>query len=867
MKLQKLKYLAKILIPCVMLWCASISALPIQTAQAKQTYGSPVACTLLKAGDNVKVNELNKPAIWNIGEDGLLRPYPDGNIFKSWFSNEKYSGHYKLITESCINTYNTATNFPIYVNFRPASYVIKRMYYDQLYVVLPNNTKAPITWQAAEALYGKKFKVMEVKLYLWDNYYNDSSEISGSDPMPHAGSIVKKDNKKYYVNENGTLSEINTNAFIQNEFKEQFARQLSNTYSSSVSFGTSISNKIETIVSKTQNKNITTNPVSSNSSSGATSSNSTSSGSSASSGTGTNAPSTNTGSTSSGSSSTGSSSSNTNSTGSSTTGSGTSTGSSTNTTGSQTTSTNISTGTGSTGTGTGSSSTGSSSSGSGTTYYVRTDGGSASQCNGLSNSAYPGTGTNQNCAWKHPFVALPPEGTARISGGDTLMIANGSYKMGYGASVGAENCSEYWPWDCHMPAIPSGTSSANKTRILGESWDSGCSTKPQLYGAERSYMIFDLRGTNNIEMQCLEITDRSACVEFHSGGNACNRDNYPYGNWASVGIWAEDSSNGLLKNIDVHGLAGRGLMAGRLTDWTIEDTKIQGNGWAGWDGDIDGSDSNSGTITLTRVNIDWNGCGETYPGRLPTGCWGQSAGGYGDGLGTGETGGNWIIQDSTFLHNTSDGLDLLYHRSGGTITINRVHAEGNAGNQVKTTGNAQITDSVIVGNCAYFEGKSFTHNVDACRALGNAVSLNLTGATTPALFYNNSVYSQGDGLLLVDGGGTIKARNNIFYAGVDYWQNYENSFYFYTESNTTLDGDYNLVYNAKDNSNYCATGSHNLCTSNPQFNSTSANSFNLRLNATSPAIDAGTTAITTIDFTGASRTKGSSPDMGAYEIN
>ena len=43
-----------------------------------------------------------------------------------------------------------------------------------------------------------------------------------------------------------------------------------------------------------------------------------------------------------------------------------------------------------------------------TTYYVRTDGGTATQCNGMADKAYPGSGTNMSCAWNHPFVALPP---------------------------------------------------------------------------------------------------------------------------------------------------------------------------------------------------------------------------------------------------------------------------------------------------------------------------------------------------------------------------------------------------------------------------------------------------------------------------
>jgi hypothetical protein len=66
-------------------------------------------------------------------------------------------------------------------------------------------------------------------------------------------------------------------------------------------------------------------------------------------------------------------------------------------------------------------------------YFIRADGGSASQCTGQADQPYPGSGSNQDCAWNHPFVALPPGGPARIQGGDTLHIQSASYMMGYGA--------------------------------------------------------------------------------------------------------------------------------------------------------------------------------------------------------------------------------------------------------------------------------------------------------------------------------------------------------------------------------------------------------------------------------------------------
>ena len=90
------------------------------------------------------------------------------------------------------------------------------------------------------------------------------------------------------------------------------------------------------------------------------------------------------------------------------------------------------------------------------TYYVRTDGGTADQCTGLTDTPYLGSGINQACAWSHPFWALDNRGAWKIQGGDTLVIGSGSYRMG----VDAPNtgwCDAEWAYDCNLPALPSGS--------------------------------------------------------------------------------------------------------------------------------------------------------------------------------------------------------------------------------------------------------------------------------------------------------------------------------------------------------------------------------------------------------------------------
>ncbi|MBC8449578.1 MAG: DUF1565 domain-containing protein [Chloroflexi bacterium] len=514
-----------------------------------------------------------------------------------------------------------------------------------------------------------------------------------------------------------------------------------------------------------------------------------------------------------------------------------------------------------------------------TTWYVRTDGGSNEECTGLVDAPYPGSGTGQPCAWDHPFRALPPDGAPRIAGGDTLIIGAGSYMMGYGAP-GAGSCEADYPWDCHMPPVPSGPDAAHPTRILGAGWNGGCPHPPQLWGTERAYMVLNLTDASNVEIACLEITDHSGCVEFHSGELECERDDYPFGPWAATGLYAEDSAHVHLRNLNIHGLASTGIHAGRLSDWTVEEVRIAGNGWVGWDGDLwDGDDANSGTMLFRRWTVEWNGCGETYPGAQPAGCWAQTAGGYGDGVGTGATGGDWIIEDSAFTHNTSDGLDLLYHSLGGSVTLNRVRAEGNAGNQVKITGQSTIVNSVLVGNCGFFAGQPFTYHVDNCRALGNTLEIVYTGGEQVAIV-NSTFYGQGDGLVgagrregfQCDGSETLTAWNNVFLGDEEFLSGGGDiTFLFYQEGcgGLHMDSDYNVAHTVKNlqcgvNGNYVNSGVHDLC-QDPQLNGPfSGSSYGLRLTAGSPAIDAGTAVgAPSVDFEG--RPRDALPDMGAYE--
>jgi hypothetical protein len=416
------------------------------------------------------------------------------------------------------------------------------------------------------------------------------------------------------------------------------------------------------------------------------------------------------------------------------------------------------------------------------TYYVRPDGGSAEQCTGLADAPYPGSGRARACAWSHPFVALPPSAperpvAARIRGGDTLIVGSGSYMMGYGAAGAAEMAACYASFtpDCRMQPVPAGPDPAHRTRVLGQGWDAGCARPPQLWGTRAVHRVLDLTRSSNVEVGCLEITDHSSCIVNHCIGGHCagEVDRCTDGadaRHAQNGLWSTDAADVYLHDLDIHGIAGAGVHAGRMTDWRVERVRIRANGFAGWDADVSNggveSASNAGTLRFSHLEIAWNGCGERYPGGEVFGCWGQEEGGYGDGFGTGKSAGHWVFEDSHVHHNTQDGLDLL-HAGEGTVELRRVRAEANAGNQLKAAGAVRIEDAQVVGSCAALRGVGNLGEGDLCRADGAAIALALEDGKR-SVVERSTISGQGGCLVVGSGGGesaVLALRGNTLTGG------------------------------------------------------------------------------------------------------
>lgn len=399
---------------------------------------------------------------------------------------------------------------------------------------------------------------------------------------------------------------------------------------------------------------------------------------------------------------------------------------------------------------------------SGTTYYVRTGGSTVTNCTGLANVDYDGSGTGEACAHDSPYWAIGVnESTPLLQGGDTMIIADGDYMIGYGApsTIASGRCSTAFAYGCYLNPIPSGT--ANRpTRILGEGYASGCATRPELWGTERVTQVLNLTNSSFIELQCLEITDKAECglgkgaTNFDvipATGQGCNHAAYPHGTYGINGIFANNSNNVYMEDINIHGMGSNGISSGVLSNWEMVRVDISYNSQAGWNGDFGGT-TITGYMNFIGGTVNWNGCMESKTTQkviLDASCVGQSAGNYSDGLGFNETGGEWFFSDMEVSYNVQDGIDLLYVTDQGIVIIENLIAIGNGGNAVKT-GNSKswnvVRDSTLIGNCTSMSAASvYWFNSSTCRAGGHPIA-----AAGNILIERTSIYVSGSGALLVN---------------------------------------------------------------------------------------------------------------------
>ena len=459
-------------------------------------------------------------------------------------------------------------------------------------------------------------------------------------------------------------------------------------------------------------------------------------------------------------------------------------------------------------------------SGPGQTWYVRPDGGSRyssivtlGQCDGMSDAPYAGTGTNQHCAF-NDFRFLWQDGSFTNSsspsqfpaygwignGGDTYLvrgsIATGvSYRVGWPSADSAFDpaVGHYWgvagdAYDSEPPPPLSGTAGQH-TRILGENYLAchAATAKTSIYGGFGLNAVIRMNGASYVDVSCLDITDHSSCG-VQGQEEACLTHQGRLTDFAKNGIsWGNTSTHDTLNDVHIHGMASAGMIGPTGDGVEMHYLDVIGNASSGWNADDSSGTTGTGSLLVQNFNIAWNGCAEEYPmvDALPyNDCTDDSGSGYGDGFGTATLisvpSWNATFDQGVVNYNTQDGLDALHlSGAGSSMTITRVLAYGNMGQQIKIGGAKGLAaNNLLVGNCEAMRlpipGTPEDYNKhlsDFCRAGDSTLALTVNNNRS-LQFLNNTVYSAAHTVVDLEcdpqGGGdcdtrsTVDFENNLF---------------------------------------------------------------------------------------------------------
>jgi hypothetical protein len=440
--------------------------------------------------------------------------------------------------------------------------------------------------------------------------------------------------------------------------------------------------------------------------------------------------------------------------------------------------------------------------GPGVTWFIRTDGGTrysanvtTGQCDGKADVAYPGTGTNQHCAF-NDLRYMWLDGTYGnsawvMSGGDTLVIRGCSAlasqqnpdaphcRIGSDKATG-NDAQNFWcagvSTYCSMPPPPSGTASQH-TRILGACAYGTYSCNPltaypytnnnltQVFGGFGVGVDIYLSGSQYVDLEGLEVTAHNGqCARYGTTNPlpGCSRQN-PYSDQADQGIVTNNTTaNILLQDVYVHGFSSNGITGPIGGAMTLNRVFIGFNAFAGWNFDdgVPTANAVGSTITQSYVTMIGNGCQEEYPivhTQFPAkGCWDSATGGFGDA---------WSGQNSTLASFTCDHCNISYNAKDGAlgphtivhnISLTNSIWAGNMGQAGKWGQDANASflfqNNILLGNCmrmsATLPGAAQNFNASAnlvgsglsgfCRAAGPVFDY-FAGSNSSVHFNNNTV--------------------------------------------------------------------------------------------------------------------------------
>ena len=571
------------------------------------------------------------------------------------------------------------------------------------------------------------------------------------------------------------------------------------------------------------------------------------------------------------------------------------------------------------------------------TWYVRPDGGtrysnkvSSGQCDGKTDAAYGGKGTNQHCAfndfrylWDDNSGAVGA-GAWVIAGGDTVIVRgctalagqqnpdNPHCRIGWDHSTGSGPdsswCYAVGSYTCFNPPIPSGTSSQH-TRILGQNYAScntGGATNPKLYASNLTQIFagfsssgLNLDNTSYVDVQCLEITSHNgACTRLGAPAypRGCS-SSQPLDDYAVQGILTNNAtSNITMQDVYIHGFTSSGLFGPIGGPITMTRMFVGFNAFSGWNFDDGHStpDAPGSSITANHVIMEGNGCQEQYPivNAFPAMvCYDTNSAGFGDSWsGQNTTLDSFICNDCQNLYNTKDGF-IGPHTVITNLTITNSISMGNMGQQWKWGGGdvpttVNFTNNLTIGNCsrmsASLPGAPPTYNkylTGFCRAAGDVFAFvtpknsHLLIAHNTVVAYSATVFDLACKPTNTCGSTLFNFTNNIFLGY--YLKGAQPPGLFYTEDRSIkVAASHNVLFGNRSGSrSYCRD--ENIC-SDPRLvnqpsqqgwaNPTFLDNFNFHPTSGSPANRHGV-AVSGVTTDHYGRARPNPPSIGAIEPN
>ena len=448
------------------------------------------------------------------------------------------------------------------------------------------------------------------------------------------------------------------------------------------------------------------------------------------------------------------------------------------------------------------------------TWYIRAGGGTrysayvtTGQCDGLADVDYPGSGSNQHCAFNDVrYLWADNSGQPNawvMAGGDTAVIrdchalaaqtnpSNPNCRLGYDNATNG-NPPNYWCGYgnpntlCYNPPIPAGTS-GNPTKILG-----GCAygtytctpinnsypytghNETQLFGGFGLTWTFNLESTSYVTIEGIELTTHNGvCTSAGSPAypRGCNTSP-PYDDFAANGfLFNNASSNITLQDVYIHGFNSSGLYG--PIGGQINMTRVFSgfNAFAGWNFD-DGSgtpDATGSGINAQYVTMNFNGCYEqypitaTYPAQV---CYDTNSQGFGDswsgqGVGTESVmSGGFTCNFCVSMYNTKDGFIGPHIAIPNLVITNSVEI-GNMGSNWKWGGEdaypmtLTFNNNLTVNNCYRMDSSMTALGVPStfnmylsgfCRAGGNGMASEMPTGSTWNI--SNSTFISADSVAL-----------------------------------------------------------------------------------------------------------------------